>query len=65
MKSLMDRPQTISAPYGGRDFIVGEARNESQRDLEKSTIKLEKGRESALILENGLFKKMHLDAAIT
>jgi hypothetical protein len=33
--------------------------------LEKSVLKLEKRRESALILEKGLFKKMYLNAAIT
>jgi len=32
--------------------------------LEKSILKLEKRRESALILEKGLFKKMYLIAAI-
>jgi hypothetical protein len=34
-------------------------------NLEKSTIKLEKGLESALILEKGLPEKIHLNAVYT
>jgi len=33
-------------------------------NLEKSVLKVEKRQESALILEKGLVKKMHLNAAI-